>query len=135
MSAMVRLDDIVFGDAELDLAWRRLREAVEAMSNWTVTGNVVFEADPQTGFQLHIKNPRVSMSGVVAAGGISAQSGTTFGSGNVDIVFRRGDQILSGYTTVCYSNMPVVLEAGTRVEVEPDGEAYKIVTAHCVPTI
>ena len=46
MASFVTLDDVSFGDEEIDAAFRRWREAIEQANHWSVSGPVEFDAGP-----------------------------------------------------------------------------------------
>ena len=54
MSSNVRLDDVTFGDSEVDAAFKRWREAIEQANTWEVDGSatLVAEAESRHGPQL-----------------------------------------------------------------------------------
>lgn len=128
---VVRLDDISFGDEDVDEALQLWRKAIEAAMNWKITGHCSFTATPD-GSALHVKGASTPISGVVATGGITAApNANTLGQGNVTLRYRTGAALVDGPVVLTYSNFSTAITAGTRVEVVPDGEAYKLVASNC----
>lgn len=131
MASFVTLDDVSFGDEEIDSAFRRWREAIEQANHWSVAGHADFDAGP-TGYSLLIKSPPVAQSAVAAAGGIgAAPDADTLGQGNATLRYRNGASLTNGPTVRVYSNFRVPVPAGTRLELAPDGADYKLVGADC----
>ena len=127
----VRLDDLSFEDAEVDAVLRCWREAIEAAHNWTCQGRATISTGPG-GFHLAVLTAPSSVSAVVATGGISAASGSTLGSGNATLRHRTGTALVDGPVVRVLSHFSVAIPAGTRIEVCPDGEVYKLVGSDCV---
>jgi hypothetical protein len=131
MASFVTLDDVSFGDEEIDAAFRRWREAIEQANHWSVSGPVEFDAGP-TGYSLLIKTSPGALSAVAATGGIgAAPDANTLGQGNAVLRYRKGASLMNGPTVKVYSNFLVAVPAGTRLEVAPDGADYKLVGADC----
>ncbi len=131
MASFVTLDDISFGDEEIDSAFRRWREAIEQANHWSVAGHAEFDAGP-TGYSLLIKSSPGALSAVAAAGGIgAAPNADTLGQGDAILRYRNGASLTNGPTVKVYSNFRVAVPAGTRLEVAPDGADYKLVGADC----
>lgn len=130
--AIVRLDDLSFGDDDVDEALLKWRSAIEEAHNWHVSGHCEFKATPG-GYSLHIKAAGSPISAVVATGGITAApDADTLGQGNATLRHRTGAALSDGPTVLVYSNFSVAIPAATRVEVVPDGAAYKLVAADCI---
>lgn len=75
-----------------------------------------------------------SMSAVVVTEITAAPDADTLGQGTAVLRNRDGADLSDGKTVTVYSNMTVAIEAGTRIEVEPDGADYKLVTADGCPS-
>lgn len=129
--AIVRLDDISFGDDEVDEAFGKWRAAIEEAHNWKITGHCTFHATAG-GYALHVKGSAAPLSAVVATGGITAAAGNNLGQGNATIRYRTGAALTDGPTVLVYSNFTVAIPATTRIEIAPDGDAYKLLGADCV---
>ncbi len=131
MASYVTLDDINFGDEEIDSAFRRWREAIEQANHWSVAGHAEFDAGP-TGYSLLIKSSPGALSAVAAAGGIgAAPNADTLGQGDAILRYRNGASLTNGPTVKVYNNFRVAVPAGTRLEIAPDGADYKLVGADC----
>ena len=73
MPSLVCLDDVSFGDAEVDAAFRKWREAIEQANNWQVFGAAQFEPGP-TGYTLHVGSGGKAVTSVASTGGIPGQA-------------------------------------------------------------
>ena len=131
MASFVTLDDVSFGDEEIDAAFRRWREAIEQANHWSVAGHAEFDAGPN-GYSLLIKSSPGAFSAVAAGGGIgAAPDADTLGQGSAILRYRNGAALTNGPTVKVYSNFRMAVPAGTRLEVAPDGAEYKLVGADC----
>lgn len=131
--ANVRLDDVSFGDPEVDAAFRRWREAIEGAHNWSVTGHAQFEAGPNA-YGLYVKGYTGPLSAVTATGGITAApDDDTLGEGDAILRYRNGAALTNGPTVKVYSNCTVAIPADIRIEIAPDGADYKLVFANYCP--
>ena len=74
-----------------------------------------------------------SMSAVVTTEIAADPDADTLGQGEAVLRNRDGAALADGKTVTVYSNMTVAIEVGTRIEVEPDGPDYKLVTADGCP--
>lgn len=129
---VVRLPDIDWGDDELNAAFRKWRESIEAALNWSVKGHADFIASA-TGFALLVKGDSPTLTAVVATGGITARvNSTTLGEGNAVLKFRTtGATMVSGPTVKVYNSFAVVIPADTFIEVARDGADYKLQGSDC----
>lgn len=132
--ADVRLDDLSFGDPEIDGAFRAWREAIERANTWAIGGHVEFSNSP-SGFTLFVKGYPGPSTAVVATGGITARvSSTQLGVGNAVLKLKTPGKatIASGATVKVYSGLGTLIPAGTYIEILPIGDGdYKLVAADC----
>lgn len=132
--ADVRLDDLSFGDPEIDGAFRAWREAIERANTWAIGGHVEFSNSP-SGFTLFVKGYPGPSTAVVATGGITARvSSTQLGVGNAVLRIKTPGKatVASGATVKVYSWFGTALTAGTHIEILPIGDGdYKLVAADC----
>lgn len=135
MASLVRLDDVTFGDAEIDAAFRRWREAIEQANNWQVFGSARFEAMP-TGYTLHVGSGSGAVTAVASTGGIPGRvSATELGEGAATLWPRQagGPDLAEGDEVTVYNPFSADIPAGTFVVVVPDGGAYLLVGADFCP--
>jgi hypothetical protein len=130
MPRNVRLPDIEWGDPVVDAAFKMWRQAIEGSHNWEVRGSADLNSSKE-GYNLFVKSGKGTMSAVVTAE-ISAMSGSTLGDGEATIRVRDGDALVDVETgAIVYSEFSVVVTVGTNIRVQPDGDAYMLVTADC----
>lgn len=129
--ADIRLDDLSFGDPDIDAAFREWREAIERANTWAVGGHAEFSGSP-SGYTLFVKGYPGPVSALAASGGITAApDANTLGQGNAVLRYRNGATLVNGPTVRVYSNFSTAIPAGTRIEVAPDGADYKLVGSDC----
>ena len=134
MASLVRLNDVTFGDAEVDAAFRQWREAIEQANNWQVFGAATLEAGP-TGYTLHVKSGAGAVTAVASTGGIPGRVGPTeLGEGAATLMPRTAGSpdLVAGDEVTVYNPFDVDIPAGTFVVVVPDGGAYLLVGSDCV---
>ena len=134
MASLVHLDDVSFGDPEVDAAFRKWREAIEQANNWQVFGAAQFEPGP-TGYTLHVGSGGKAVTAVASTGGIPGRvSATELGEGAAVLWPRTagGPDLVEGDEVTVYNPFDVDIPAGTFVVVVPDGGAYLLVGSDCV---
>lgn len=106
MGRNVGLDDIFFGDDDVDAALVKWREAIEAAHNWDVKGSCNFIAS-EKGYTLHIKGAGAVRIAKTGGSAIGAMSGSTPGSGLVTpYEFDGSTLVTSGVTTTAFNLHP-----------------------------
>ena len=132
MASLVHLDDVSFGDPEVDAAFRKWREAIEQANNWQVFGAAQFEPGP-TGYTLHVKSGRNLQRAVVTTAIPPAPDADSVSDdGRATLRVRTGTALEDGATgQVIYSDWSAEIAVGTRIQVEPDGDGWMLVTTDC----
>jgi hypothetical protein len=129
---LTRLDDVTFGDAEVDAAFRRWREAIERALTWEVEG-ATLDAGP-TGFALHVRRPEGIVRAVVTTAIPAAPSASTVSNaGRARLLLRTGTTLGNGDIVTVYNDFAVAIPVGTRILVAPDGGGYMLVSSNCPP--
>jgi hypothetical protein len=105
MASYVILDDVSFGDEEIDAAFRRWREAIEQANNWSVAGNAEFDAGP-SGYALRVKPTPGAKIAKVGGTAIPAMSGSTPGSGEITLYTFDGTTLAAGQAETAFNLHP-----------------------------
>jgi hypothetical protein len=130
----VRLDDISFDGGDVDAAMQRRREAIERANTWDVTGACDFEAGPG-GYALHVHGYAGPVC-AIASGSITARVGaTTLGQGDAVLWYRQAGTatLVAGPTVRVYNRFDALIPTGHEIVVAPEGDAYQVIAADCLP--
>lgn len=117
----VTLDDVEFGDAEVDAAFRRWRETIEASVRWSVHGNCQLESGPE-GFTLYVGNRPHAKLAKTTAEGIPAMVGNVPGVGEI-VMWTLDNPIVEGEPDIAYNVAPQAVGGNKIIVVNlVDGE-------------
>jgi hypothetical protein len=126
----VRLDDISFGDEDVDEVARSWRAGIEFANNWKVTGHAEF-TNTTDGYALFVKGAASVYVAVSISIITAAPDANTLGQGMAVQRFREGAVLSDGEEVKVYSNFSVAIPSGTRLVIAPDGDAFQLVAADC----
>ena len=134
MSDYVKLDDVSFGDEDIDALFKSWREAIENANRWKVTcpgGN--FEGSPISGYVLNIPKRKAMVAHAVVTEQISAApDANTMGHGKVTLRNRDKYALTSGQEDVeALNEFRVPIPVGTRVILGWDGGGWVVIGADC----
>lgn len=133
MPDFVHLDDISFGDPDIDLLFRSWREAIENSNRWNVTGPG-FEGSPTNGFSLKLPSGGGAniAHGVVTTELTAAPDANTMGHGSGTIRTRDGYALTDSEEDVEFLNeFQVVIPVTSRVLLGWDGDGWVVIGADC----
>lgn len=133
MSEYVHLDDVSFGDPDIDRLFRSWREAIENANRWEVTGPG-FMGSATHGFSLKIPGGfgKPVAHGVVTTTVTAAPDADTMGHGIGTIRKRTGYALTDDETGVEFLNeFSVPIPVDSRVILDWDGKGWVIIGADC----
>lgn len=134
----VNLPKLTTGVPFFDRALEVWKEAIERANNWSMTGNVGFQAG-EGGFAVNIRDP-IWPSGSIPAVSITeitpAPSADKMGQGVCMTRSQDGEDLTDDQEMVVYSNFTKGVPSGTRlmVTINRGGDSCNLVGADC-PTI
>lgn len=121
---VVRLDDISFGDEDVDEALQLWRKAIEAAMNWKITGHCSFTATPD-GSALHVKGATRVKIAKVGATAIPAMATLTPGSGSATFYDMGATALAANQTETVFNTEFSPIAAGAWIKViEVDGRWF-----------
>jgi hypothetical protein len=132
----VHLDDVDFGDDDINALFRSWREAIENANRWDVRiGGSSFNGSATDGYSISIpKANKGNLRAAVVTEEISAApSADVLGSGRAMLRRRNGTALTDDVDVLVLNNFTKSVSVGTRIVVGPEGADWLLIGANCPP--